>query len=284
MNEGVSGWWLGPFIFLLADVELSADSLLLTRLGHIVKRIRLNLVKKCGNMNIGIFSTRFRQIREFLGLKQTEFAQKLGIPRTSSINYEKGTSIPSEVLNSLADKFNVNIEWFLTGEGDMFRSQKPEKTEYSGQISLTTGRMPVYSQADLENNEKAFVIPLLNQKLSAGNGQELPQNDEATALIPVPSHLAKFGKNIAALTVEGDSMYPTLERGDVVVCDSCGWSGEGIYALRMGGDGFVKRLTKAPGKLVIISDNPKYPPREEPEESQDYEIIGRVHCAIKNME
>jgi len=79
-------------------------------------------------------------------------------------------------------------------------------------------------------------------------------------------------------------MYPTLERGDMVVCDSCGWSGEGIYALRMGGDGFVKRLTKAPGKLVIISDNPKYPPREEPEESQDYEIIGRVHCAIKNME
>jgi len=42
--------------------------------------------------------------------------------------------------------------------------------------------------------------------------------------------------------------------------------------------------TKAPGKLVIISDNPKYPVREEPEGSQDFEIIGRVHCAIKNME
>jgi phage repressor protein C with HTH and peptisase S24 domain len=49
------------------------------------------------------------------------------------------------------------------------------------------------------------------------------------------------------------------------------------HFMRMGGNGFVKRFTKAPGKLVIISDNPKYPPREEPEESQDYEIIGRVY-------
>jgi phage repressor protein C with HTH and peptisase S24 domain len=79
-------------------------------------------------------------------------------------------------------------------------------------------------------------------------------------------------------------MEPTLHRGDMVVCDSMGWSGEGIYAVRMGGSGFVKRLTKAPGKVVIISDNPKYPLREEPEESEDFQVIGRVHCAITKVE
>jgi phage repressor protein C with HTH and peptisase S24 domain len=68
------------------------------------------------------------------------------------------------------------------------------------------------------------------------------------------------------------------------VCDSLGWSGEGIYAVRMGGSGFVKRLTKAPGKVVVLSDNPKYPPREEPEGSEDFAIIGRVHCAITKVE
>jgi phage repressor protein C with HTH and peptisase S24 domain len=52
----------------------------------------------------------------------------------------------------------------------------------------------------------------------------------------------------------------------------------------MSGAGFVKRITKRPGKLVIISDNPKYPPQEEPEESGDIEIIGRVHCAIIKVE
>jgi len=236
--------------------------------------------------NILDISEKLLELRTSSGKSQAEIARLAGVSQRTWSSYETGQTTPKMgVLWALAAR-GYTIKGLTTSIlEDMADDGKISKAELQKmQISLTSGETPVYSLADLENNEKAFVIPLLNQKLSAGKGQELPQNDEATALIPVPSYLAKFGKNIAALTVEGDSMYPTLERGDVVVCDSCGWSGEGIYALRMGGDGFVKRLTKAPGKLVIISDNPKYPPREEPEESQDYEIIGRVHCAIKNME
>jgi hypothetical protein len=146
------------------------------------------------------------------------------------------------------------------------------------------GKVPVYSSADIEGNGKVFVVPLLDQRLSAGPGAALPEADEALALIPVPGYLRQYGENIAALTVDGDSMEPTLHRGDMVVCDSLGWSGEGIYAVRMGGSGLVKRLTKAPGKVVIISDNPKYPMREEPDGSEDFAIVGRVHCAIAKVE
>jgi transcriptional regulator with XRE-family HTH domain len=231
-------------------------------------------------------SEKLLELRTSSGKSQAEIAKLAGVSQRTWSSYESGQTTPKMgVLWALAAR-GYTIKGLTTSIlGDMVDDGKISKAEIQKmQTSLTSGGTPVYSLANIEGNEKAFVVPLLNQKLSAGKGQELPQNDEATALIPVPSYLAKFGKNIAALTVEGDSMYPTLERGDVVVCDSCGWSGEGIYALRMGGDGFVKRLTKAPGKLVIISDNPKYPTREEPEESQDYEIIGRVHCAIKNME
>jgi len=262
-------------------------------------------------------SSELRTIRKKIGKSQKEIAEEYGIPQTTWANYEVGkASPPMKILISLAEKgypikgLTTSILEDMVEEGKYSKAELQKRleiaramaenappdtpiddnwsrkveAEYQRQISLTSNETSVYTYADLKSNEKAFVIPLLNQKLSAGNGQELPQKDDTTALIPIPSHLAKYGKNLAALTVEGDSMYPTLERGDMVVCDSCGWSGEGIYALRMGGDGFVKRLTKAPGKLVIISDNPKYPPREEPEESQDYEIIGRVHLAIKNME
>jgi phage repressor protein C with HTH and peptisase S24 domain len=142
--------------------------------------------------------------------------------------------------------------------------------------------LKVYRSSELP--EGSFVVPLLDQKLSAGQGAYLPEDDKANALIRVPGYLARYGENIAALPVDGDSMEPTLHRGDMVVCDSCGWSGEGIYAVRMGGSGFVKRLTKAPGKVVVLSDNPKYPPREEPEESEDFSIVGRVHCAITKVE
>ena len=261
-------------------------------------------------------SEKLKEFRKSSGKSQQDFASALGIAQKTWSNYENGiTTPPMKVLFDLAER-----GFIIKGLTSNFMDDWPEekKKEYQRRMeilktgvfpldmamddfvkiikavddnppsyrqnSFSSGSTPVYTRADFEKNGNAFVIPLLSQKLSAGQGQELPQDDEATALIPIPNHLAKYGKNLAALTVEGDSMYPTLDRGDMVVCDSCGWSGEGVYAMRMGGDGFVKRLTKAPGKLIIISDNPKYPVREEPEESQDFEIIGRVHLAIKNME
>jgi len=260
-------------------------------------------------------ASELKDIRKKLGKTQKAIAKEYGIPQTTWASYEVGkASPPMKILFSLAEKgypikgLTTDALEDMVEEGKISKAELQKRLEIARAMaektppdtpvdevwvrevdieykkSLPPGSTPVYTRADLENNGKAFVIPLLSQKLSAGSGQELSQYDEVTALIPIPIHLAKYGKNLAALTVEGDSMYPTLDRGDTVVCDSCGWSGEGVYALRMSGDGFVKRLTKAPGKLVIISDNPKYPVREESEESQDFEIIGRVHCAIKNME
>jgi phage repressor protein C with HTH and peptisase S24 domain/DNA-binding XRE family transcriptional regulator len=229
-------------------------------------------------------SEKLLEIRTSSGKSQADFAKLAGVSQRTWSSYESGETTPKMAILWALAANGYPINGLTTGIlSDMVEDGKISKEELRQNFSVS-GSTPVYTRADLEKNSKAFVIPLLDQKLSAGQGQELPNDDEATALIPIPNHLAKYGKNLAALTVEGDSMYPTLDRGDMVVCDSCGWSGEGVYAMRMGGDGFVKRLTKAPGKLIIISDNPKYPVREEPEESQDFEIIGRVHLAIKNME
>jgi len=187
---------------------------------------------------------------------------------------------PGKLMVALYEN-GISTDWFLTGKGDVYLPGQGTPLENDPKLGGFK-RIPVYSKSELP--EGSFIVPLLDQRLSAGSGSYLPESDEATALVHVPAYLSRFGKNIKALAVDGDSMYPTLSRGDMVVCDSCGWSGEGIYALRMSGTGFVKRLTKAPGKLVIISDNPKYPIREEPEESEDIQIIGRVHCAIKELD
>ena len=141
--------------------------------------------------------------------------------------------------------------------------------------------IPYLSKEDVKDG---FVIPVLEQSLSAGRGQPLPDEDVPSGYIAVPNELKRYGKNLAALPVNGDSMEPTLKRGDLVICDSCGWDGEGIYALRMDGCGYVKRLSHKPGKIVVISDNPKYEPWEEPDASEALEIIGRVHYALKHVE
>jgi phage repressor protein C with HTH and peptisase S24 domain/DNA-binding XRE family transcriptional regulator len=244
-------------------------------------------MRKTDNFEKKIIAPRLKEIREYFSLNQAEFASFLGVGQNDLSRYENGVhefydELKKKLVDFVMSKYEkrINVDWLLTGEGEMFL-KSPEKALINAD---KTGfkRVPIYSESDLP--EGAFVVPLLNQRLSAGGGAYLPEEDAVTALVRVPKYLARFGDKIAALTVEGDSMHPTLSRGDMVVCDSCGWTGEGVYALREGGTGLVKRLTKASGKFVIISDNPKYPKREEPEESQAIEIIGRVHCALKKFE
>jgi SOS-response transcriptional repressor LexA len=208
------------------------------------------------------FSKFFFELRKSLGKSQQEMADFLGCSQRSWANYEKGTQPPAKLLAAIVEK-GYNIP----GLPPVF---------YGDPVPIDV--------ATILNDKRSFIVPLLDMKLSAGRGTELAPEDEVCGYIPVPSYLSSYGEKLAAMTVAGDSMYPTLSRGDLVVCDSCGWSGEGIYAVRVGGDGLVKRVTKAPGKVVVISDNPKYPSYEISEDSQDFELIGRVHCAIKKLE
>ncbi|MGI5093430.1 S24 family peptidase [Treponema socranskii] len=212
---------------------------------------------------------RFASVRQDFGLNVKQFAESLDMEPTTVSSIEAGKREPSkEVLYNLAVKYAISLNWIFTGEGEK---------------SLPKSLVPEMVLRETFGNG-AFRIPVLDQSLSAGKGQFLPDNDVSTGYIAVPKELKRYGNNLTALYVNGDSMEPTLQRGDLIVCDSCGWDGEGIYALRMDGCGYVKRLARKPGKIVVISDNPKYQAWEEPAESQAIDIIGRVHYTFKHVD
>ena len=212
---------------------------------------------------------RFASVRQDFGLNVKQFAESLDMEPTTVSSIEAGKREPSkEVLYNLAVKYAISLNWIFTGEGEK---------------SLPKSLVPEMVLRETFGNG-AFRIPVLDQSLSAGKGQLLPDSDVSTGYIAVPKELKRYGNNLTALYVNGDSMEPTLQRGDLIVCDSCGWDGEGIYALRMDGCGYVKRLARKPGKIVIISDNPKYEAWEEPAESQAIDIIGRVHYTFKHVD
>lgn len=257
--------------------------------------IKLSYITQSG------YSQRIKEIRESLGFRIADFARQLNIPRSTLVGWEEGKTVSIEILKKLEVLLNVNLNWFLTGEGEMFL-KSPESVinnesftdnndmnnPYIESSVLSYPKphaksLKVYSSSDILD-ENSFIIPLLTQKLSAGRGSELNDSDENQGYIKAPSYLSIYGKNIAALPVDGDSMYPTLSRGDMVVCDSYGWSGEGIYAVKMEGESFIKRITMEPGKILLISDNPKYPPREISSDNENLELIGRVHCALKKLD
>ena len=85
--------------------------------------------------------------------------------------------------------------------------------------------------------------------------------------------------SLAVITVNGDSMYPTLADGDTILVDMTqrSPSRDGIYIVRFGEFVLVKRLHVDPTRrLITIScDNTNYPPLA-PVEPGDVEVAGRV--------
>lgn len=165
---------------------------------------------------------------------------------------------PTKLLTALR-KQGLNIDYFLFGEGE------PD---------------PSHPKDDILHVKEALegrIIPFLDQKASAGPGKQLLDTDQKCRLIRVPESVSNI-PNLAALEVAGDSMYPTLSDGDIVVCDSDGWSGDGIYVLRNHDSEFVKRVVLTPAGYNVISDNALYPPYAC--RTEDTEVVGRVHAAV----
>ena len=231
-----------------------------------------------------------RNIRRKTEKTQKEFAELLNIPQTTWASYEAGKANPPlKILIRLAE-MGYPIKGLTTGvvsdmkdAGIISDAEIKERQAKLGgfPVDMNIKDLPPITKI-IDNG--GFVIPILDQSLSAGKGQLLPDSDVSTGYIAVPKELKRYGNNLTALYVNGDSMEPTLQRGDLIVCDSCGWDGEGIYVLRMDGCGYVKRLARKPGKIVVISDNPKYEAWEEPAESQAIDIIGRVHYTFKHVD
>lgn len=65
---------------------------------------------------------------------------------------------------------------------------------------------------------------------------------------------------VQLITVRGDSMYPDIKNGDVVLVDTARnfFDGDGVYLINLSGYTMVKRLQVMPDGLHIVSTNPKY--------------------------
>lgn len=80
---------------------------------------------------------RLKLIRKQKRITQAELGEKLGIQFQHVSKYERGETVPTwENLIKLAQFFDVNINWLLTGNGKMFLSPLPYSMETGGALSL----------------------------------------------------------------------------------------------------------------------------------------------------
>lgn len=65
---------------------------------------------------------RLKQVIESKNLNIKEFSELSGIPYRSVQNYLRNEREPNvETLTKLKEMMNININWLLTGEGEMFQ-------------------------------------------------------------------------------------------------------------------------------------------------------------------
>ena len=70
---------------------------------------------------------RLKELRKDLGYTQQDFADRLGIKRTTIGNYEVGRNEPVDsVIALICDRFGVSEKWLRTGEGEMYVETKKD--------------------------------------------------------------------------------------------------------------------------------------------------------------
>lgn len=118
---------------------------------------------------------RFRLLRQKLGLSQKEMAEGLGVPSTTISKYERGEVKPAaDILAKIANTYGVNLNWLLTGLGDMFIKTEAENSflEVMKKHNLGNEEAPLILE-ELLNSPATKEVVLKLLKAKRGNKEAL---------------------------------------------------------------------------------------------------------------
>ena len=208
---------------------------------------------------------RLKELRICKNMTQLEMGDMLDIPQSNLYRYESDVSkLTTEKLEKI-HQLGVNVNWLITGEGEMFRNNNPSTNTLIEDLSV-------------------IKIPMIDVKASAGQGM-VNYIEDIKDFISLPENILPAytnKKNLAIIEIMGDSMEPTIKNGEIVILDTGVQeirSGS-VYLIRVFDDLRVKRIDrKMNGNIVIMSDNAVYPPEElafEELENSPLHIIGII--------
>lgn len=198
------------------------------------------------------FSEMLKSARKQNGLTQVELAKKCHVSQGTVANWEAGTRTPDmETISMIATILNVTTD-YLAGR---------EKAESNISAVFEDGfrMIPVFESA------------------SAGFGA-LAEN-QVVDYVAFRIASETEAQETIAIRVQGDSMYPKIEDGDIIQVhkqDSID-SGSIAVILLDGDEGLVKKVYYGSDWIELQSINPNYPPmRFEGPEIMRVRVVGLV--------
>lgn len=174
---------------------------------------------------------KIKEIRESKNITQDELVSLTGIPKRSFVNYENGvTDIPFSKLQNIATALNVSISELAgetksekntikknDGKNDGENDEKPKvkKTPSNEDNPYIIENLPT-NRRTMDSIHEIQEVPLYDLEATAGL-QELFSGGKSAVQILDTIKIPHLPKCDGAISITGDSMYPLLKSGDMVL-------------------------------------------------------------------
>lgn len=210
-------------------------------------------------------------------ISQTQLAKAIGVTPQAVQQWCSGKTTPRGMsLAKLADYLKLS----------------PAVIQYGPQADSTPAKQTV-----VETEDGFVCIPQFDVSGSCGtgfdNGSLALRAIVGLVKVTVEWLISKCPgvnwRRLEVITASGSSMSPTIGNLDFVFVDRSYTAvrGDGIYVLTYCGDTYIKRVQRQPnGGLLLISDNPIYPPISIPAEELDTVTVeGRcvIYCKAGSL-
>ena len=217
---------------------------------------------------------RLREARESAGFKTgTDAAKFLGVATQTYLAHENGNrDVPTDAGERYAARFKVDFAWLMTGRGEMRGKSAPGAPLHFEAATIVQVEGDTYAR-----------LPVFDIRAQAGKGALAYDGEPIGWRLFDYSWIKSVSRapidQLKVVEVAGDSMEPTLYKGDHVLIDlgDVALARHGLFVLRLDDSLIVKRVQKTfkTGAVRIISDNPKYD-TEEIEDPDRLSVVGRV--------
>lgn len=201
------------------------------------------------------------QYLEYKGISKYEFYNKTGV--SNGVLTQKTGMSEENTIRFLSYYTEVNPTWLLTGEGSMIKDSEGNKNLNETLVQ--------YNKIE-RKLKKTQSIPLYNIEASAGIVTLFKDSEtyEPIDYINIPN----LPKSDGAIYVTGDSMYPLLKSGDIVIykqltnsIENVFWGEMYLISVELDGDvtTFVKWLQKSTlgdQYITLVSQNQHHQPKD----------------------
>lgn len=230
---------------------------------------------------------------QYKGISKNRFYTETGF----SVGFlDSGRSLGADKVRTIIQKFpDLSLDWLIMNQGEMIIEPRPEGIAYDLRPNVSHLEEPeslyyvptrIYSPSDPGPAEGTRRIPLYDFEAAIGLAPVFDGSTPPTGYLSIP----EMPRCDGAVKMRGDSMYPLLKAGDIVIykqvrdCTNIIW-GE-MYLVSFSYDDeeyttvkYLNRIDDRPDYARLVSYNAHHAPIELP--LSDIRALAIVKASVR---